>query len=73
MGCLLNESNPSTMSKIAMDSTVSGLFQRNFKRVQEYLNKYKTMPNIVYSLGAGNAQFGDWILYYFLKEKIGEI
>jgi len=57
------------MRRIANDDHFSGIVKTNFKRIREYMTKYnETMPQIIYLLGAGNRDLGDWIVGQFLTE-----
>jgi hypothetical protein len=57
------------MRRIANDDHFASLVRTNFKRIKEYMSKYpEIMPQVVYLVGAGNRDLGDWIVAQFLSE-----
>jgi hypothetical protein len=62
------------MRRIANDTAFAELVQSHFQKLKEYMGKYpEIMPGIIYLIGAGNRELGDWIVAYFLREGGGEL
>ena len=63
MSSLLSETNARTMRRIANDEKFAMLIKSNFKKIKQYMVKYpEIMPQVVYLVGAGNRDLGDWIV-----------
>ena len=51
------------MRRIANDEKFAMLIKSNFKKIKQYMVKYpEIMPQVVYLVGAGNRDLGDWIV-----------
>lgn len=45
---------------------------KNFTKIKDHMISYtKTVPPILFALGAGNPKFGDWLINQFLDDGKG--